>query len=233
MDDSHRADPINKAKELLRGEAYGDAETLLSELIRDIESKLGEEAPELITPLYLYAKSISKQHPWNVLPPNERAALERALRIAVALHGEESPRTKNLRETLAVCLDAGGETALAATHMAIVVRLAERVHGDGVLLAHALNGLADMLLRLNRFEEALATYTRAFSMAGDRGHELMDFGILWGQGRCLIGMGRHADAIPFLERALGWCLQTFGERNRVTVEVRDWLERARRGDADS
>ena len=231
MDDSQRDESISRAREFLRLEAYSEAEALLSHLIQEIESQFGEEATELITPLYLYAKSVSKQHPWNTFVPDARVALERALRLAVGLYGEESARTKRLHEALAVCLHAAGETGLAATHMAVVVRLAEHAHGNGVLLAHALTGMADMLLDLKRFEEALSTYTRAFNMAGDRGDELQDSMILYGQGRCLIGMGRHADAIPILERAHTWFLSR-SRSSRMAQELQGLLACARREVAD-
>lgn len=226
MADPARDEAMNKAKELLRREAYAEAEALLLHLIQDMESRLGRDAPELIDPLYLYARSVSKQRVWNILPTRERAALERALELAVRLHGEESPRTKKLRENFAVCLNAAGEAALAAAHMAIVVRIAERVHGEGVLLAFALAGLANILFDLKRFEEAASLYERAFKMAGGRGDEVMDFGLLYGQGRCLVEMNRCVDAISFLERAHCSCVQRFGERNRITEEVKGWLERA-------
>ena len=231
MGNSHSYDDsLRKASELLRNKDYREAEALLSRLIRDIESDRGKEAPQLLNPLYLHAKSIRKQHPWNTFPPEERASLERALRLAVRRYGEDSPHTKEMRVTLADSLRAAGDPAAAIPHMAIALRISERVHGEGALLAHDLAGLAGMLFDDKRFAEALSVFMRAFSMAGDRGNELTDFLLLWGQNRCLVELGRYADAIPSLERALGWCQLKYGDRNRVTLELRELLTRARQGD---
>jgi len=42
-------------------------------------------------------------------------------------------------------------------------------------------------------------------------------------------MGRCSDAVPILERTHQWCLGKYGERNRVTSELQNWLERAQQG----
>ncbi|WP_437764479.1 tetratricopeptide repeat protein [Sorangium sp. So ce281] len=219
-----------EVSKLLRRGAYAEAEELLSGLIHDIESRSGDRAPELINPLYQYARAVSQQYPWTTLPHRERAALERALRLAVEHHGEESRLAARIQSVLALSLSSCGEAALACTHMMNVVRFTERAHGDGVLLAHALGGLADMLLDAGRWEEALATYERASCMMRGRGDELAEFTLLFGKGRCLIAMGRHPDAVPVLERAYTWFLGRFGD-NRRAKELLAWLDRARPGAA--
>ncbi|AUX44921.1 uncharacterized protein SOCE26_063910 [Sorangium cellulosum] len=231
MNDPHLAEAVGRARELLRREAYAEAEVLLSGLIGDIESRAGDSAPALITPLYLYAKALSKQHPWTTMPHSERAALERALRLAVEHHGEGSRRAVQIQETLATRLWSAGEAELACSHMMHVVRFTELAHGEGVPLAHALSGLAGMLLDAGRCEEALAAYERAFGIMSGRGEELYEFTLLFGKGRCLIEMGRHADAVPVLDRAYTWFLGRFGD-NRRAKELLAYVERARLGAAE-
>lgn len=232
MSDPHLAEAVSRARELLRRGAYADAEELLSGLIHDIESRSGDRAPELIAPLYLYARAVGQQSPWDTLPHRERAALERALRLAVEHDGEESRRAVRIQERLAVCLSSSGNAELACPHMMNVVRFTERAHGNGVLLAHTLGWLADMLLDAGRWEEALATYERASGMMSGTGNELAEFTLLFGKGRCLIAMGRYADAVPVLERAYTWFLGRFGD-NRRAKELLVWLDRARLGAAEA
>ncbi|AUX44906.1 uncharacterized protein SOCE26_063760 [Sorangium cellulosum] len=231
MDDPHLAEAVGRARELLEREAYAEAEALLSGLIRDIESRSGDRAPELITPLSLYARAVTQQHPWTTLPEGARAALERGLRLAIEHHGEQSRRAVRFHETLALNLHAAGEADLAYPHMVHVVRFAERTHGEGVLLAHQLSGLADILLSAGRYEEALATYERTFGILSGRGEELSEFTLLFGKGRCLIEMGHHADAVPVLERAHTWFLGRFGD-NRRAKELLAYVDRARLGAAE-
>ncbi|WP_437957915.1 tetratricopeptide repeat protein [Sorangium sp. So ce119] len=232
MIDPHLAEAVGRAREFLRRGAYADAEELLSGLIHDIESRSGDRAPELIVPLHLYARAVGQQHPWTTLPHRERAALERALRLTVEHHGEESRRAVQIKEMLALRLSSSGEVELACTHMMDVVRLMELAHVDGVLLAHALGGLADMLLDAGRLEETLATYERASGIMSGRGDELAEFTLLFGKGRCLIEMGRHPDAVKVLERAYTWFLGRFGD-NRRAKELLAWLDRARLGAAEA
>jgi tetratricopeptide (TPR) repeat protein len=220
---------LQESRRLLHESAYREAENLLLERIEEIELQMGQDVPQLIEPLYLYAQSVSKQHPWSTLLFKEEMALERGLGLAVRYCGENSRRTMRIRETLAVRLRSTGRIAVAAEHMAIVVCEAERIHGEGVLLAHAINGLADMFIDLRRFEEAVVAYERSFEMTRGCGDELMDFAILFGQGRCLVELGRYGEAVLSLERACEWFARRFGESNPRTSELRNWLERARQG----
>jgi tetratricopeptide (TPR) repeat protein len=220
---------VAHARELIERGAYGEAEAVLLRVVEDVKLRLGEEACELIVPLYRLAEAMSKQRPWNVFPPKEKEVLERALCIARNSYGDESAQATRIRETLAASLRAADETEDAAQHMRVVVRAKERIHGEGILLAHALNGLAEMLLALEKHADAAAAYERAFAMAGDRGDETMDFIARFGRGRALVSMGHNSEAIPLLERALERCLKRYGERNKVTVWVREWLERAQQG----
>lgn len=220
---------LRKAKSYSRNKQYHEAELLLHDLISDIEQRSGSDAPELIDALYLYAQAVSRQHPWNRIPIETISALKRALVIASRLYGERSPRTMPIHETLAICLSASDELTSAIEHMTIVVHFKEQVHGQGTLLAHALNGLADIHLRLEHYVEAAGLYERAFAMAGGRGDSVMDQVIWYGHGRALVGMGQFAEAIAPFEQAYSWALHQYGENNRLTIEYRGWLERARYG----
>jgi tetratricopeptide (TPR) repeat protein len=221
---------LAKANELMERGAFAEAESVLLGAVDDIERRLGKVARELITPLYRYAHAISRQHAWNAFSSKEDEALERALDIACRIFGEESRQATGIRETLADRLMASGEPRLAAQQMQIVVRVKECIYdGKGTLLAHAINGLANMLLDAGNYTESAAAYERAFDIAGNRGEERMDFSMRFGRGRALVCAGRCSEAVPQLERALEWYLNKYGERSRMTIEVRDWLERARKG----
>lgn len=220
---------LRKAKSYSRNKQYHEAELLLHDFISDIEGQFGGDAPELIDLLYSYAQAVSRQHPWDCSPLETTSALKRALGIATRLYGEGSPRTIPIHETLAVCLGASGELTSAVEHMTIVVHFKEQAHGQGTLLAHALNGLADMHLRLGHYVEAAGLYERAFDMAGRRGDDIMDQAIWYGRGRALIGMGRFAEALAPLEQAYSWAFHRYGENNRLTIEYRSLLDRARHG----
>jgi hypothetical protein len=220
---------VKRARELIDQRAYREAEDMLFGVIQDVESRCGDLAAELIIPLYRYAEAMSRQRPWNVFPPREREVLERALHIASATYGEESLQATRVRETLAASLSAAGKLEAAVQHMRTVVRVKERMHGEGIIVAHALNGLAEVLLTLEKPAEGAATYERAFRMAADRGDDVMDYTIRVGWGRALVLLERHAEAVPLLERALETSLRCFGERGKGTAWARTWLERARQG----
>ncbi len=215
------------ARQLIKGGAAKDAAALLHELILATERVSGVESSELIEPIYLRARSIAKQHPWNELPAEERDLLERALRLAQMHHGEDAPRTVSIRESLASALHASNQTGDAVEPMGLVVRAKERVHGDGVLLAHAINGLAEMHLQLGHFDEAASLFERSAAMATGKGDALMDFLIWFGYGRALVGLNRTEEAIEVLSRAHAWLVGKYGERNRSTLELRELLDSLR------
>jgi len=229
MTEASREERIGRVRELLEAGEYASAEALIREVVREIQLTAGSDAPDLIVPLYLYAKSISGQHSWNVFHQEEEDALTRSLEIATHVYGEDSPRSLSIRETLAICLRAADRTPSAIEHMEFVVRVKQRVRVDNVILAHALNGLAEMYVDVERYAEAESLYERSFRMAGNQGDEIMDLVIWLGRARALMGMGLHAEAAPLLERAQGWVQQKYGATGRRAKELETWLDLARRG----
>ena len=228
-DRSDRDDRVAKGWELIWSEAHPEAEALFLDLVREVEAQFGEEAPELIQPLYGYARSMNKQPPWDVFHPKEREALERALHLACRAYGEESPQAIRVRDTLVYRLTDSGEYELAIQHLEIAVRVKGPILGEGILLAHHLNWLARLHADLGQHAKALSIYERAFAMAGDRGHDHADYEMNLGRGKALLNLGRHAEAIPLLERAYAWCFNKYGLHNRWTVDLQGWLDRAREG----
>jgi hypothetical protein len=233
MDEAELAGHVGAARKLLRADAAAQAEALLRDLVRALEAEFGAEAPELIECLYLLARALSKQRAWNSITEEEQQLLERALRIATGFSGEDSRWSLTIREALAVGLRAAGLVSQARTHMEIVVRSKERALGEGILLAHAVNGLAEMNLELGEFAAAAALYRRSAAMIAGAGETAMETLTALGQGRALLGLERHAEALPFLELAHRHYLATYGERNRATEEVRAYVELARRGHGGS
>jgi len=224
------SDAIRQAKSLLGKRAAADAKRLLQDAITAAETELGSDAPELIELLCLFVESNRTERPWNVFPDDERKSLERALSLARTRHGDESPETMRVHEMLGVRLLAAKAFDEAAEHLALVARVKERIYGDGVIAAHALNGLADARLNLRQFADAHALYERSFEMAGGRGDDLMDFTINFGKARSLMGMGRHPEAVTVLEGAYDWFSKRFGKTS--ARELHAWLEAARKGLSD-
>ena len=105
------------------------------------------------------------------------------------------------RTFLAWCLAELGEFTEGLAHANYVVRLAE-ASGSAYALVYACSAAAFLHLRSGRFEQAIRAAERAVELCHGR-----DFSAVWAIPASLLGhaytsMGRPADAVPLLERAV-------------------------------
>ncbi len=99
--------------------------------------------------------------------------------------------------------------------------------GENANLAVGLASRGDLAMRRGRCDEAIADHTRAIAVL-DKMNDPTFYGLLHpltGKGSCLVQMGRPADAIPVLERALR-CKVGGGEAFEV-ARAQAYLGRAR------
>jgi tetratricopeptide (TPR) repeat protein len=105
-----------------------------------------------------------------------------------------------------VIQELAGDLAAALALHRRAVELAAGVPGASGQVVDELDSLGAIALALGKVDESIAAYERALPVAealGEPGAERLAV-IRSGLGKAYVAAGRHRDAIPLLERALGW-----------------------------
>jgi tetratricopeptide (TPR) repeat protein len=155
----------------------------------------------------------------------------RAISIAEAHFDNTDARLVRLLSGVAIDLEAIGEYDEARAHLVRALHISEGVQGDGPRTSLLLSHLTDVLLELNRPAEALPYAERALDTEEPRTDELASIGISYAcraLGRCLMGVGRNAEAIVCLERSLAQAKVRHPNKKIIFEdEILGWIEHLR------
>lgn len=189
---------INVAEALLRTHHNAEALDAIREVVRLREAR-SSNSPALAMALSGVGEVLTALERWD----DALSAYERSLRIARATM---TPGDLNVCMPL---LEHGklllrlGRLDEAQRDFGEVVALFDKVGGKGANLAIALHGRANVAARRGRCADALVDDARAIKVLDDiepASSLLLD--PLTGIGACLVRLGRPAEAIPLLERAV-------------------------------
>lgn len=184
------------------------------------EGAWGTRDPRLICPLRSLAK-VAHQESWDAPASLNRQIklFERALAISDSIVGEERTMRRDLLSTLGTLLHAAGTLDDAADHLR---QAAELVPTDaGGDRRFVVGALCDVLIEAQRFDEGLPMAEELLSLAeSPDAHASSRLEAWFHMGRCLIGVGRPHDAVPYFERCVAY--------RPKHQEFRQWVERAAR-----
>jgi tetratricopeptide (TPR) repeat protein len=183
-----------------RGE-YDEAQSLFEREIEARERTLGPLHPSLGSPL----ANLARVYAARKQPADAERLYERALTVFEGAHGPKHPAVGTIRHNLSNALRAQDKLDEAKAQLDAAMEIEIEIYGaDSDLVAGNHNGLG--VLELARGEHQAALEHFGIALEGWRnaygeGHHKLAYP-LTGQGRALVGLGREAEAIAPLERAL-------------------------------
>lgn len=197
------------------------------------EQSYGPDAPQIIEPLFWFSGSVAPPSSTDVSQISTSITLlQRALRIAEIHFGTDSVKLVRILSVIAINLKVIKKLEEANQYYLRALHISETTWGDSPGVRLLLASLIDVILEMGRPAEALPYAERALHLEEHRKDDLAPVGIGWAcraLGRCLMGVGRNAEAALYLER----CLTIFkarhpGKKTILEDEILGWLEELRK-----
>ena len=224
---------IEEGRALHFEDRHAQACDAFARAVQFAETSWGPESHEVVGPLVFLAMSVGRPE----IGGHERIAevleLERrALRIVQTQLGEGHARMSFVLGKIGRTFWQLGMYEEARERLDRALQIFTSLYGDVESTVYYLQLLGDLLLDMNRPEEALQLCERALHI--EETHDKDTLRVMHaaiGMGRCLRGLGRREDAAMQFERALAILIarrppDAKGEAS-ICSELREWIAEAR------